>query len=567
MLKILIRNLSKLININKKFINSSKKTIYPNNKLIISNNKLVNSNNKLVNSNNKLVNSNNKLVNSNNKLLSLNSKFINSNNDLINFNKELLNFNYKLNKILNNNFNFMGYNIYNKYLQNIAKNTNMISNMSSKDIRLYIISQILINENLDNIKSCVYDKIILFKDFNDYCICYDLKYTLFHLVYIKRDCLTKMLVLEYIASLGINLNKISIINYANLNFYNNKWLPIHYACYNNDIDLLNLLVKYKVNLEITDAYNNTPLHIACKNNNLQIAKLLIYNGVNLELENNKGDKVIDYFYSKETDINLVRLLINNKVNYEYGGIDYNGKRKICLNEACYKGNYELVKLLLKHKVNINDHSIHNACYSFNLDVIRLLIENNANLHIKNKDGNTPINLIFQKDYLLNVDLIKMLINKNANFEHKDNHGNYPIHYACFNKNIEVVRLLINNKINLESSNNKMCNRPIHIACQTNNPKLMKLLINNNVNLEAENNEGNRPIHILCSHKVTHHNIKECFKLLVESNINLQEKNKYGETPMRLLCLSGQREYIKVLVYMGVQMDKDDILCLYKTEKK
>ena len=55
----------------------------------------------------------------------------------------------------------------------------------------------------------------------------------------------------------------------------NGYTPIHFACYNGNIDVVNSLLKCNssVNLCGTDGY--TPLHLACIHGHIDIVNILL----------------------------------------------------------------------------------------------------------------------------------------------------------------------------------------------------------------------------------------------------------------------------------------------------
>ena len=100
-----------------------------------------------------------------------------------------------------------------------------------------------------------------------------------------------------------------------------------------------------------------------------------------------------------------------------------GHGRTPLHEACYKGHFEVVQLLLQHHANIHQPDLffwitplHYAC-----------------------DRNNS-----------NPSLVKMLLENGASVDVKDRYGETPLHYACSNGNLKVLQELLKYKPNINA---------------------------------------------------------------------------------------------------------------------
>jgi ankyrin repeat protein len=97
-----------------------------------------------------------------------------------------------------------------------------------------------------------------------------------------------------------NLDMVDLLikNGAKISFEPNPRItPIHHiAIYKKSdvgVKLLNVFIKYSVNINEQDIYNDTPLHIATMTNNYKIAEALIENGASFDIKNNNGKTALD----------------------------------------------------------------------------------------------------------------------------------------------------------------------------------------------------------------------------------------------------------------------------------
>ena len=63
----------------------------------------------------------------------------------------------------------------------------------------------------------------------------------------------------------------------------NGFTPLHVACYNGNIDIVNSLLKYNSSVNLCDTDGSTPLHAACINGNIDIVNSLLKCNSNVNL--------------------------------------------------------------------------------------------------------------------------------------------------------------------------------------------------------------------------------------------------------------------------------------------
>lgn len=93
------------------------------------------------------------------------------------------------------------------------------------------------------------------------------------------------------------------------------YTPLHKACYNNNYDLAQTLLKYRANPSTRTELLWTPLHSACKWNNWKLAALLLQHGseINAKSEGDATPLHITATVSACRDT-LVTLFFNPKVD-------------------------------------------------------------------------------------------------------------------------------------------------------------------------------------------------------------------------------------------------------------
>jgi ankyrin repeat protein len=118
-----------------------------------------------------------------------------------------------------------------------------------------------------------------------------------------------------------NLVNILLDFRANMNHY----MPIHMAVQSGHVDIVQLLIEYKVQLTSVNSYNETLLHIACKYNRTDVLQVLIHYQMDFEVRDYQGyTPLLTAGYFNHHD--CMKILLINRADIT--AIDKHGKN-IC----------------------------------------------------------------------------------------------------------------------------------------------------------------------------------------------------------------------------------------------
>jgi serine/threonine-protein phosphatase 6 regulatory ankyrin repeat subunit B len=211
--------------------------------------------------------------------------------------------------------------------------------------------------------------------------------------------------------------------------------PLHYAVIYNQIDVAEVFIKGKSNLDFGDDEGKTPLHHASLYGRMYLAEMLIEEGAD----------------------------INHKNLYEKTPLHYVG----------LYGNTNLTKLLLEKGADINSVDRYGATPLLYAKIYRAegisekLIQIGANMFVQGVNlfydgiGLSPLHLSIRYD---NFEIAKMLIEKGANIEGKTQTGETPLHYAIRFDKQKMAFLLLKNGANVNAINNDL-KTPLDIALE------------------------------------------------------------------------------------------------------
>lgn len=95
---------------------------------------------------------------------------------------------------------------------------------------------------------------------------------------------------------------------------------LHYAAYDNDLELLSILIKKGAKIEAQDEFGLTPLHRAAYWNNIEAVQFLIESGADLTVTDNCGSTVLHQAVLGSA-LDVVRFLLTQKINTHVLNID------------------------------------------------------------------------------------------------------------------------------------------------------------------------------------------------------------------------------------------------------
>ena len=289
--------------------------------------------------------------------------------------------------------------------------------------------------------------------------------------------------------------------------------PLIIAVGNSYIDTAKILIENGANINAVDIEGWSALSYAVNNGDIEIAKLLLENKAKIK------DELLIAIKSPivESSINMMKLLIDNKVNINY--TDEDGFNP--LNIAIESRDMELTKFLITNGANVNSlmqdgvSLIGYAIAQNNMDLLQMLIENGANVNYTNGDSwaNTPL----QTASRLGLDnVVRILLTRNADINAVDMNGNTALHTAALNSQLSIVKLLLEKNPNLDIQN-KVGNTALHLAVISGNIDIVGELVLKGANTRIRNNDGKYPRDIARAN-----NSAAIFEVLREAENKLSE---------------------------------------------
>ncbi|CAF3954511.1 unnamed protein product [Adineta steineri] len=214
----------------------------------------------------------------------------------------------------------------------------------------------------------------------------------------------------------------------------NQILPILMCSYANENDLndIKMLIKQKINIQLTDHNGRSPLHISACQGNMNISKWLIKYG--------------------KVDVNIID---------KFGGTP--------LYDAFTNGHFQLTSFLFLHGAQMPQYKskelafyLNAFVYERNLEGIKLLISCGFNPNIADYEGRNPLHIAVMEN---NVDIVHYLVEHTSiDLNLVDQFKQTAIEYASHSSDMIIFNYLRNKK---DSNISRRESIPLDIVTETN----------------------------------------------------------------------------------------------------
>jgi ankyrin repeat protein len=332
---------------------------------------------------------------------------------------------------------------------------------------------------------------------------------------------SKMTLLHVAARSGHNeIVKVLIQHHANVDDSTCRVTPLHLATQYNYIEVIKTLVESNANVDAVNFQGRTPLHIAYLYGREEIVTYLMTHGANSKV--------------KDIKENVPNDLENVTPPKSKGNAD---SLITLLHYAVRDGQNEMVKILIKRKVNINassggDTPLHVAAQYNYVEIVKTLLQNNANVNVVNFKGRTPLHIAYLYG---REEIITYLLKYGANPNVLDINNNVPN---------DLSNILPKPKIILQEESKNEISKPVNVTIQPPLVKLPNENTNKNIKPAQKTEEPKQSVKINVPPPAPLKNHESDKKLIIKGRVFSHEeaedlfKNLKTNTTVTELDLSG-----------------------------
>ncbi|KAG8435535.1 hypothetical protein GDO86_013462 [Hymenochirus boettgeri] len=181
--------------------------------------------------------------------------------------------------------------------------------------------------------------------------------------------------------------------------------PICQAAYRNELEEVELFLAEDPNkLNVKDSFGgDTPLICACRKGHIKVASYLLSREANVNLTNSKERTCLHYAVRRKFSFLDYLLIIILMPVLLVGYI-------IMMSRT--RQNERLIRLLVQSGVNVDavdyqgNTALHYACRMKSNSIVLILLEARADPEIKNKDGESPIDIAHRLKFGKILDMLK-----------------------------------------------------------------------------------------------------------------------------------------------------------------
>ncbi|XP_046329919.1 ankyrin repeat and KH domain-containing protein 1-like [Haliotis rufescens] len=359
--------------------------------------------------------------------------------------------------------------------------------------------------------------------------------------------------------------------------------PVMLAVLNGKLDVFNFLVQKGADLPIMHADHETILHMACKGGNIEIVKyaleqntdamssngmdghtpaviaakmgrrvifdLLVKKGANLTMKEKNNNILL--MACKGGNVDIVKYVLKQNI------VDINSKNERELTPAMMAarwGHKEVFDLLISKGADIthvseeDENILHLACYGGNVDIVKYVLKQNiVDINSIEEEEMTSAMIATYKGQR---DVFYLLVRGGADLTHQDEDNFNVLHVACTNKQTEIAKYLITNTtVDINSVNNRG-KTPVMLAALNGLGEVFDLLVSKGADLTSVTALQENILHLACDGL----NV-EMVKYILTQNIvdDINSREWLGKTPLMNAAERENKEAFDLLVQKGANL--------------
>ena len=328
---------------------------------------------------------------------------------------------------------------------------------------------------------------------------------------------------------------------------------LHIAAYYGHIDVVNILLSFKVNAflpynvhDVLSDTGETPLCIAAQEDHVEIVNALLANGAKINAGYCYSDGTVTplYIAAREGHVEIVKTLLAKGAKINAGCHLEDGIIATPLYIAVQEDYVEIVNVLLANGAKINagycssdgatETPLFIAAREGHVEVVNALLAKgakiNAGYHLEDGIIATPLFIAAQEGH---VETVKALLAKGANINagcrSSDGSTATPLYIAAQEGHVETVKALLAKGANINAGYHLEDGTvtPLFIAAKRGHAKIVNALLIEGANINTRSINGETPLDIA----VEMHHIEIIKALNKQKLINYIKNRESENSPM------------------------------------
>jgi len=304
------------------------------------------------------------------------------------------------------------------------------------------------------------------------------------------------------------------------------------------------------------------LHLAAASGNADMVELLIKKGAHTHLTSKEGWTVLGWVIATKADYSLTVIELLLKAGAK-STIFNEQEKEQPIHQAALKGDFHLLKLLLKYGADINAQNasgltaLYIAAMEYHIDCLEYLLASNALVNTRDSNGHTPLHCAaYDGSYLT----FKLLVEAGADVYAQSEGNLNPLELAVEQGNLSIIKRYFNSiktKNPTDCAFKKFVNYQnekgislLHRASFKGNPDMVRLLLQLGADVKLLDNDGASVLQFF--HENTFN--LEVAQLLLEAGADPNHTNKFKVTPLHFAVEWKNLDYLQLLLKFNVNVD-------------
>ncbi|XP_070180050.1 poly [ADP-ribose] polymerase tankyrase-like isoform X2 [Littorina saxatilis] len=336
-------------------------------------------------------------------------------------------------------------------------------------------------------------------------------------------------------------------------FDNRAITPLHCAAINPNPKYLTRLLSVEPDINLMDRSHRRPIHYAAACTDTKPLEFLLTKGASPNDVDTQGNLPLHRACIAGRAHNVTVLLKNAEFNksgddqtitkWGIGGIDRSNRNSYCpIHIAVMNGHIEVLKVLLKNKVNVNKQvsagknklsPLMMAAELGNLDMVRLLVQSGATVELLDKLKRSALMHAVING---NTNVASYLLYLGADPNRTDSSGNSLVHYAAAFGWYHCLKLLVKDAGATYNSDNDWKTTPLAIAFLKGQPGIVDYLLNlPDTDINFQDEKGMTLVSIAASSQLQKGLDEQIKYLVMDKKANPTIPDLEGYTALHHLC--------------------------------
>ena len=342
-----------------------------------------------------------------------------------------------------------------------------------------------------------------------------------------------------------------------------------------------VLLEHGASVHVRDKNGQTPLHTALRHGRSGIIALLLKYGADVDAQDNDAmTPLLSVLNSQPAGDEYPPFTEGARLLLEHGASVYvrNEDGQMPLHRASHHGLPGMAALLLKFGADVDAQDSHTMTPlllvsqsqpfmgqdSRYTKTAQLLLEHGAGVHVRNKNGQTPLHLALHHG---RFGIVALLLKFGADADAQDDDTMSPLLLVSKPRQrhprdedpqfTKTAQLLLEHGASAHVRN-KSGQMPLHSASRHGLSGMVALLLKFGAEVDAQDNDDMTPLLLVSQDgRVDDTQITKTAQLLLEHGASVHMRNKNGQMPLHLASCYGYSGIVALLLKFGADVDAQD----------